>query len=479
MGQYGQRGAALRRQTLSPGDGVGRQQSLPDDKYVHFLRLANGNLWITHSKGISEYDIHTNSFKKVYEFRTSSGGDLSNNLIYAVLEEGPLVWCATPYGLLAIDKGTARLTDSIPYSPLTGPQLVSPLSPIQNFFVATGRNICVFLAPAEIRIINTDTKKTSSVKASPEQRYFHAIERLNDDTLLVASSLGIEKMSIATGRFTFVCPYIVTPEKDHQRFPLHLYRLKNDLFIIVFSGEVFELDTHTGRYRAHLVNLQQQSFLNNGYINGCVADRFHNLWLVTVSDGIKKLNYNFSGFRYFGTPEMKNNFVKSIYVDKPANQVFCGTFNSGLYIYDTSQQLIRHINAFPGSPAPYTVCIVDKISPQQYLVCLTGAWDAYLLDTKDFSIRKLPVHIDKAMPVEKFDYYLSYIKTGDSTSIINTFFSVYQSRFLNGVLQLHRLDTVPSLSVCAYIDRRQRIWVGGAGTVTFYWKTAMGPRSQL
>ncbi|HEY4147761.1 MAG TPA: two-component regulator propeller domain-containing protein [Chitinophagaceae bacterium] len=442
----------------------GGSKGLPDDKYVHFLRLANGNLWITHSKGINEYDIHTNSFKKIYEFSASPGGDLSDNLIYAVLEEGPLVWCATPYGLLAIDKSTTRLADSIPYSPVSGPQLVSPLSPIQNFFVAAGRNICAFLAPAEIRIINTDTKKTTSVKASHEQRYFHAIEKLNDDSLLVASSLGIEKMSIATGRFTFVCPYIVPPERDHQSFPLHLYRLKNDLFIIVFSGEVFELDTHTGRYRAHLVNLQQQSFLNNGFINGCMADRFHNLWLATVSDGIKKINYNFSGFRYFGTADMKNNFVKSIYVDKTANQVFCGTFNSGLYIYDTSQQLTRHIDAFPGSPAPYTVCAIDKTGPQQYLVYLTGGWYAYLLNTKDFSIRKLPVSVDKFHPGDKFDYYLSYLKTGDSAALISTDFSNYHVQFLNGTLQLHRVDTLPSPSICAYTDRRQRVWIGGAGS---------------
>ncbi len=439
--------------------------SLPEDRYVHFLRLNDGNLWITHNKGITEYDIHTNSFKKVYEFETiARGNSLADNLIYAVLEEGPLVWCATPHGLLAISRQTRQVTDSIHYAPIAGLELASPLSPIQNFFVAAGKNICAFLAPAELRIINTDTKRITTVKASREQKAFYAIEKLTDDTLLVASSLGIEKMSVANNRFSFVCSYIIPPERDHQRFPLHLFRLRNDHCIVVFSGEVFELDTNTGQYRARLVNLQHQSFLNNGFINGCMSDRFHNLWLVTVSDGVKKINYNFSGFRYFGTADRKNNFVKAVYVDKAANQVFCGTFNSGLYVYDTSQQLIRHVDAFPGSPAPYTVCAIDKAGPQQYLVYLTGSWDAYLLNTHDFSIRKLPVHIDRPSPVDKFDYYLSQLKTADSATLISTFFSLYEARFLNGALQLQRLDSLPAPAICAYTDRKGQVWVGGAGS---------------
>lgn len=461
---------------LSTGSGVQRfdgrrfhqvvtgsgSRALPEDKYVHFFRLANGNLWITHSKGINEYDIYTNSFKKIYAFKDTAAGQ-ANNQLYAVLEEAQSVWCVTPRGLLAIGKKTQQVADSIPFAPMTGLALVSPLSPTQNFFVSAGKDVCLFLAPTEIRIVNTTTRKITSVTADSRQGYFNAIEKLDDDTLAVATGRGIEKMSIADGHFSFVCPYIAMPEKNHQGFPIHLHLLKKDLLIIGSSEELYELDMRTGRYIAHLVNQQDRSFLNNGYINGCGSDRFHNIWVVTVSDGIKKINYNFSGFRYFGMPDPKNNFIKSVYADKSDNQVFCGTFNSGLYVFDTAQQLLKHINAFPGAPAPYTVGAIEKAGPHQYRVYLVGGWDAYLLNTQNFRLRKLTISIDGRRRGGRLDYYLSLLKSGDSATYLSSLFGLYRLKANTAGVRLRLLDTTPLPAVCAYADRGGRIWIGSTG----------------
>ncbi|HSC39548.1 MAG TPA: two-component regulator propeller domain-containing protein, partial [Chitinophagaceae bacterium] len=438
-------------------------RSLPEDKYVHFFRLANGNLWVTHHKGINEYDIHTNSFRKIYAFKNPTPANADENLLYGVQETPDAVWCVTPRGLVAISKQTQQVTGTILFDSLDTPPLLPPLAPTRNFFFAAGNNVCVFLAPAEIRIINTVTGKMTRVKASPEQSYFHAIEKLNDDSLLAASSRGIEKMSIQTGQFSLLSPYIVPPENMQQRFPVHLHLLQKDILVISVSGDLYEIALAGGKYLSHLVNPQNQSFLNNGYITSCLSDRFRNLWLVTVSDGIKKLNYNFSGFRYFGTPVQKNNFVKAVYVDKSANLVFSGTFNNGLYIFDTSQQLLRHIDQFAGAPPPYTVSGIDKAGPGEYLVYLSGAMDVYLLNTRSYTLRKLPVSIDHTGPVAKLDFYLSLLKKGDTASYISTIESLYRVKLTNGSLQLTLADSTPSGAICAYVDRKQRTWIGSAG----------------
>ena len=435
---------------------------LPEDRYVHFFRLANGNLWITHSKGINEYDIYTNSFKKIYTLANVPAGH-SNRQLYAVLEEAQSVWCVTPTGLLAVGKQGEGAIDSIPLTPPVTLARVSALSPMQNFFVSVGKNICLFQAPGEIRIINTATREVNMVTARNQKDYFYAIEKLNDDTLVVATARGIEKLSLADRHFSFVAPYIEPPEKKHQGFPLHLHLLKPGLMVVSFSDELYELDMHTGRYLSHLVNLQNQSFLNNGYINGCGSDRFHNIWVVTVSDGVKKINYNFSGFRYFGTPEPKNNFIKSVYVDKEANQVFCGTFNSGLYIFDTAQQLLQHIDSFPQARPPYTVGAVEKTGPHEYRVYLVGAMDVYALNTQSFRLRKLPVTVTGTYQAGKLDYYLSLLKPRDSVTYLSSMIGLYRVSGDAKGLRLQLLDTLPQTAVCAYTDRSGRIWVGSAG----------------
>lgn len=43
------------------------QPGLPDDKMASFFRCANGDLLISHSQGISRYNIDTNTFTEVYK----------------------------------------------------------------------------------------------------------------------------------------------------------------------------------------------------------------------------------------------------------------------------------------------------------------------------------------------------------------------------------------------------------------------------
>ncbi|MBS1563076.1 MAG: hypothetical protein JST39_01755 [Bacteroidetes bacterium] len=448
---------------------------LPEDKYAHFFRLKNGNLWITHSKGINEYDIYTNSFKKIYGF----GDTISQpaRQVYAVLEEEQAVWCIGPSGLVAVSKNDQHITDSIPFTPMSGLSLASLLSPMQNFFVPAGKNICIFLYPGEIRVINTTQRTIRSFTADKEQSYFYAIEKLNDDTLAVASVRGIEKMSIADGRFSFTGPYIVSPEKNHQRFPVHLHLLQNNLMVVSFSEDLYELDMRSGRYTTHLVNLQNRSFLNNGYINGVSSDRFHNIWLVTVSDGVKKINYNFSGFRYFGTPEAKNNFAKSIFVDKTSNQIFCGTFNSGLYIFDTAQQLLKHIDAFPGSTPPYTVGGVEKTGAHEYRVYLVGSRDIYTLNTGNYSLKKLEFPpSDRSIPLN-LDYYLSLLRPHDSITYLSSGFYLFEVSQHGDFISLASLLKLPQSAVCAYADPGGRIWTGAPGYYFLWEGKGHEPRS--
>ena len=42
------------------------QDGLPDNKYTYFLKMKSGDILISHSKGISIYDIANNKFKLLY-----------------------------------------------------------------------------------------------------------------------------------------------------------------------------------------------------------------------------------------------------------------------------------------------------------------------------------------------------------------------------------------------------------------------------
>jgi len=85
---------------------------IPDDKYVRLFRLQNGNLWLRHSEGISEYNIHTNRFHRIIS-RVRSDPD---NNPFPVWETNDGVWCRLPVGgLYLLDKRIGHYADSISF----------------------------------------------------------------------------------------------------------------------------------------------------------------------------------------------------------------------------------------------------------------------------------------------------------------------------------------------------------------------------
>jgi signal transduction histidine kinase len=461
---------------ISTGSGVqrfdGRQfhqvplnntsKGLPDDKYVHFFRLANGNLWIAHNKGISEYNIHTNSFNTVRSFT-----DTLTKAAWCLLEERDMVWCLENTRLIQINKTTH---DATIITGITAGPLLSELIPAKNFVAATDSLLLLLSADRQIQIINLRTARTSIIKASITQQQFFAIEKLDNQTILVATARGVEKLDLQTLGFSFLAKYPIVPGLHKQAYPVHLQAGKDGAFIVTIGDQMYELDTKTGNYISQLVNLQNQSFLNNGYFIACIGDSFNNLWALSVNDGIRKINYHFPGFRYFGTSNRANNFVKSIYVDKEANLVFSGTYNYGLFVFDTSQQLIKHINDFPGARPSFTISGISKMADHEYILYLMGGSDAYVLNTQNFTIRKLTVSLESKdiipNPARRrlFDYYLTALPSTGGQHSLQSHSALYNVSYAPpSRLKLELLDTINATSISAYTDRQQRTWIGAPG----------------
>src|SRR4030095_3424133 len=114
------------------------------------------------------------------------------------------------------------------------------------------------------------------------------------------------------------------------------------------------------------------AFLHSSLLAKFFFDSQNNLWLLTESKGIKKVNYQTAGFSYYGTADKAGNFVKTIFVDKDQHLVFMGTVGNGLQIFDSTQRLIKQISKFPGVSSKPTVAALLNINSNEYLVFLMG-----------------------------------------------------------------------------------------------------------
>jgi len=449
------------RNFSSPSDAE-IDQSSSHDKNVKFLRLQNGNLWLIHKKGFVEYNRYTHHFEDLF----SSTNQPTNLVPLPGTEKNDSIWCwSKNKGFYCFNKSRRQITDSIKLKGFSQEQLAA-LS--QTEAILSSNNFFLLQLPTQLLVVNRVSRQITVYKPSALQKVFFAIENFHNDSILIATIRGIEKMDCYSGQSQLLSLYATQPLALNPLHPVQIKMINKKICVVSEGNKLFELDVEQRRYSAELVNLQNKPFVEVGYITGLRADEHENLWVLTENDGIRKINYRYAGFRYFGTAEKQNNFIKSIFADKGDNRVLCGSFGSGLTIYDTTGHILQSINQFPGAKQPYTVCAFRKLASHRYLVLLMGTWNTYLLNTQDYSVRKLPVNIDfiknEQLNHRKPDYHLGIHTVNDSVSIVQSSYFTYQLIWESSShIRYSELDSLDVPSISSYMDKQQRLWIGSYG----------------
>ena len=316
-----------------------------------------------------------------------------------------------------------------------------------------------------ILLVDAKTGKISTLPVNAAQNLFFTTLTYNNDSVLVATARGIELLNTRTQQFKLLTTYKTNPVSINRLHPVQLLKVDDNTCIVSEGKELFEFDIRTRSYTARLVNLQNEAFPGVGYITGLYSDSHKNLWLLSENNGIYKINYHFAGFKYLGTPDKKNNFVKTIFADKEDNRILCGTFGSGLHIFDTTQQLLNSISSFPGIQGNATVCAFMKTAPHQFLVMLMGTWQMFELNTLTYSMKKVFVagtgfDMHKEVP----DYHLSLFNSDGPNVLLQSGYNFFKAtRSSPGYLTISRLDTFDLPTLCSYMDHQKRLWIGATG----------------
>jgi signal transduction histidine kinase/ligand-binding sensor domain-containing protein len=441
-------------------------KGIPDEKDVNIFPLQNGNLLFSGQHYISEYDIHRNRFRILFkQIPTPAPGNIS-----VLSEEKDKIWYWIPRkGITALDKVKQQPVSNIPV-----PAFILTNMSVSLLTVPGDNNCLVFLLFNKIYFVNKLSGKMDSVTANGDQQRFFSMAAAGKDSILVATGKGIELLNCHTQRFEFIAPYQTNPFIINPQHPVQIMTISPNTCIIGEGREVFELDITQRRYTARLVDLQNQPFVDVGYITKLFTDQHDNIWLLTENDGIYKINYRQPGFGYFGDINSRNNFVKTILVDKSDNRVLCGIFGGGLQVFDTAKQLLKSITQLPGVTHPPTVSAFRKAGPHRYLVFAMGTWQAWLLNTVDYSFRKIQVNTSKLpehlLRQQLPDYHLSLHAINDSLLLMQSSFHIYHLKWSahSASLSIQAKDSFDFASVSSYLDHRNRLWVGSYGMYYLY-----------
>jgi signal transduction histidine kinase len=412
------------------------QPGLPDDKLVYFFKCRNGDLLISHSQGISKYEISSNKFRLVYTNRSRE-----KTAAKFIGQDDPIIYFYARNGIITgIDASDFKIVSETK----TG---LPDYSSTSDYRPAFSNNIINHRITIQVKSILYlwDLQKGKLLYQSA------TIPDLSPYLLLMKSDSEVAYYTYAVSNALHFYNFpgnssrtqIVKGKDDKIIYRCVIFPWRNKT-LISFNNRVYETDTILHELTSELVNFQNKPFVSNTSIWGIREDNFGNLYLLTVTDGIRKMIGTNYPIKYYGAIEEKNNAL-FILPDKQNNCVLMGTV-TGLMIFDTLQHLIKHIKTVPGNPLPLSPNVIIRNNQSNYILFNRNDNRVWEL-AHDFSKMK-PVASYNSVPGGKFEieYFGNFLFRNKEEAISQSQGWIYKTNFAANTVVQHEFTTSYTLS---------------------------------
>ncbi len=279
-------------------------------------------------------------------------------------------------------------------------------------------------------------RRTVAAHQLPAQVSPYLLEMISPDEAVIRFTDSTHQLHVYNFSEKTLKPYFSKPMTNGflQRSCMYYH---NDRVLVGGGHDVAEVD-HEGRRLHHIkVNFQNGSVGGRSGIGRMCMDNFGNIYVATIFSGIRKIMSRSLPIKYFGVAKENSNFVLSLLPDKKQNRVLVGTNQSGLYVYDTLQNLIKHFPNFPGTDTPFSVNGIIKTPANDYLLIPASGAKAFLISSDLNNFRQLPVKPDPSAKYPGFSFFGKPLYQDDDFVMMQTQGNVYSMNYENLVMKEH------------------------------------------
>jgi signal transduction histidine kinase len=421
------------------------QPGLPDDKLVLFFKCNNGDLLLSHSLGISKYDIGSNRFVQVYKNVSSVsvpsyfiGED--ENIIYFYCANGMItginnktfqIVSATKTGLPTYPAGSSyptRFSDNI----INNKTVININYKLYHWNLKQGILLDSSAVVPDMSIYFLHMKN--------EDEVFYYTYKINNALQLYNFTSKKSNLIKVGGK----------DDKSISRCIIYPWQNK---LLLTFSSRVYETDSTLHELKSELVNFQNQPVAGNLGIAKIAEDNFGNLYLQTVTGGIKKIIRNNYPIKYFGIQKREENSVLALLPDKKQNRVLAGTDGNGLLVFDTLQRLIKHIRTLPGNNLPFAIGSIIKNNNGDYLLFVVSEKKVWLLKS-DFSAM-IPVPFSTGLAFNKtgIHYFGNSLFQNNREAITQSQGHLYKADLISNTVTEHEFSEAYVMGGLYYKDK--------------------------
>ena len=481
------------------------EDGLPQNTVMDIIQDPDGFLWFATSDGLCRFDGY--SFKN---YAIQNGDSTTNNSNYIkklFIDNSGDLWIATQYGIALYNRSTDKIKNILSYKPRYALNC-------QNWiFGDDGKNIWFGLCnlglvkvtkqtlqPTIYRdtlITNTRIKDTYSwysgfledghiwltyhgyiykfnlatgayspiFYARQTNKIFgsaYSFTNLNNNYVLATTNSGIlqiNKQNLTTTEFIF--------GKPNENISLNCILKLSDTIVILGSATkgLMYFNTITHKIDKYI---EKETFANTKKILGVKSlynDKSGNLWIGTTSDGIKKLNFEYKKFKFYGTEDAVSNSVVTILVDSQFIYA-CFTAN-GLDVFSRSKGFIKNLPLTKTIPKLLNTCFdIAKIAKDKILLLAkdtkTNEYVFVIYNIGNGSLNKEEIKIDKNLSLDCKNLRQSFFKSNDGQVLFCICNNLYQLNYstTNGLepILIHRFEDEYIIS--CFSDATGGLWVG-------------------
>lgn len=388
------------------------QDGLPDNKYTYFLKMKSGDILISHSKGISIYDIANNKFKLLYTHTEKT--EVPSKFIGE--ENGVLYLFTDNENIIALDAVSFKLKSNTA-SGLATSTKHAEYRPTSSTSIYDHKTVFTFKG----QIYLWDLQKAKMVAVSEKIDYLstYLLQMVSADEALFYTYQQNQALQVYNFRTRKI--RMIFPQGKDTNYISRCTTLKwGKKWMVSFTGRLYETDSSLTVLKREIVNFQNNSIAERAALVRIVEDNFGNLYATTINSGLRKIIGNTYPIRYYGTENARSNYILSTLADKGVNRIFAGAYGNGLCIYDSLQKLIKQIEKVPGGKYPFSPNAMVRIGNGDYLVFSVSETAGFILKHDLSSIETIPIVAGKSGEKIGVDYFGNVLFSNEKIALVQT-----------------------------------------------------------
>jgi signal transduction histidine kinase len=391
------------------------QKGLPDDKGSIFFRQKNGSLLIIHSLGISRYNIHKDEFELIYRKPASFGRKLmilgeNNKKLYLFNEKADII---------TIDEDSYRVLDSLASGLPTFKSNQADQAYTSNVL---NNKVLIYIDDYLYQWDLSANKLTDRSEKLPgiSNSFIGHFKEGEAVFFAIGNGVVLSEYNFKTKKLTALFEKDIDNTRAFRGIVAHW----NNKTILSYFNQLYEMSAGMTSVEAAMIDFRNNYILGNSSVSKTGTDNFDNLFLVTINDGIRKITRSNYPIRYFAGSKAEDKYIISVYADKANNNILAGTYGQGLLVFDSLQNIRKHIPFLPGSKQKFSVNSIVQNAAGDYII-MVPASPAYLLSKDLKTLKPLPVKNMDGTVSEVKGYFGSLVTQNAARAILQSDHDIY------------------------------------------------------